>query len=163
MKTIQIALFFVFVSIVSACASDASKDIRITVKNEWWVTISPNGVFGISSLIDSNPMSMVSTKEGVIDYNAVKQKILAGEKFSTRETQNAAVASIDDGRKFLVKDEILHELLQVAGKANQWRGAGLNDRLIALLERRPLLRDKKMQNKALHPTDGAAKPKKPGE
>lgn len=163
MKTIQAALIFIFTTIVSACASDEPKDIRITVKNEWWITISPNGTFGISSLIDSNPMSMVGTDEGVIDYNVVKQKILGGEKFSIQETQNVAIASIDEEHKFLVKDELLHALLQAAGKANQWRGAGLNDRLIALLERRPLLKDKKKQNKALHPTDGAVEPEKPKE
>lgn len=163
MKTLQILLLLLLATAFSACASDAPKDIRITIKNEWWLTISPKGVFGISSLIDSNPMSMVSTKEGVVDYNKVKQKITAGQRFNDQKPENAAIALVDDSYKFLVSNDLLLEILQVAGKANQWQGAGLNNRLLGLLGKRPILENIDMQNKALHPTNEAAVPEKPKE
>lgn len=147
----------------SACASDAPKDIRITVKNEWWLTITPKGVLGISSLIDSNPMSMVTTKEGVIDYNTLKQKITGGQRLSDQKPEDAAIALVNDSERFLVSNDLLLEILLVAGKANQWQGAGLNDRLLGLLGKRPILKNKDIQNKALHPTNETAVPEKPKE
>lgn len=163
MKTLQITLLLLLATIFNSCASEPSEDIRITIKNEWWITISPNGVLGLSSLTDSNPMAMVSTGENVVDYKTAKQKIKDGLKFTNQTPEAVAIALVDGSDKYLVTDDLLLGILQIAGKANQWQGAGLNSRLLELLDKRPLLKSKEMQNKALHPTDGAVEPEKPKE
>jgi len=160
MKTFQILLIVLLSPILSACASNEEKDIRITVNNEWWITITPTGMLGISSLVDSNPLAMVSTKEGVINYSVIKQKIIEGQKLEVAKPDVSAIASLQDSEtRFLISDEVLLELIKKAGSANQWQGAGLNRRLLALLNRKPILKNIKEQNKALHPTEGAVVPK----
>ncbi len=160
MKTFQILLIVLLSSILSACASNEAQDIRITVNNEWWITISPAGMLGISSLVDSDPRAGVATKEGVIEYSVIKQKILQGQKFGDVKPEVSAIASLQDSAiRFLVSEEVLLELLKKAGSANQWQGAGLNKRLLALLKQKPILKNIEEQNKALHPTEGAVVPK----
>jgi hypothetical protein len=160
MKTFQILLLILLSPILSACETDYSKDIRITVNNEWWVTVSPKGMLGIRSLVDSDPMAGVATKEGVIEYLVIKQKILQGQKLGDAKPEVSAIASLQDGAiRFLVSEEVLLDLLKKAGSVNQWQGAGLNKRLLALLKQKPILKKIEEQNKALHPTEGAVVPK----
>lgn len=151
MKLLHILLALT-ATIFNACASDAPKDIRITIRNEWWLTISPNGTLGISSLIDSNPMSMVSTKPNVANYHEARKQITDGQILGEQKPDEVSIALVDDSSKFVVSDDILYDLLLAAGKANQWLGAGLNGRLLSLLDNKPILRNKEMQNKALQPT-----------
>lgn len=152
MKTMQILILILTSTVFGACASEIPKDIRITVKNEWWITVSETGVFGISSLFSSDPMLMVGTKEGVIDYSKIKRKIIDGQEATTQKPEDESIALVNDKDRFLVSDDLLLEILQVAGKANQWQGAGLNSRLLLVLDKRPILKNKDMQNKALQPT-----------
>jgi hypothetical protein len=160
MKTFQILLIVLLSPILNACASNESQDIRITVNNEWWITISPKGMLGLSSLVDSDPRAGVATKEGVIEYLVIKQKILQGQKLGDAKPEVSAIASLQDGViRFLVSEEVLLDLLKKAGSANQWQGAGLNKRLLALLKQKPILKKIEEQNKALHPTEGADVPK----
>lgn len=148
----QILILILTSTVFGACASEIPKDIRITVKNEWWITVSETGVFGISSLFSSDPMLMVGTKEGVIDYSKIKRKIIDGQEATTQKPEDESIALVNDKDRFLVSDDLLLEILQVAGKANQWQGAGLNSRLLLVLDKRPILKNKDMQNKALQPT-----------
>lgn len=164
MKTFQILLIVLLSPILSACASSEAQDIRITVKNEWWITISPKGVLGISSLVDSDPRAGATTKEGVIEYTVIKQKILQGEKSGDSKPEVSAIAELQDSAiRFLVSEEVLFDLLKKAGSANQWQGAGLNHRFLALLKQKPILEKIEKQNKALPSTEGAAVPEKPKE
>lgn len=104
---------------------------------------------------------MVGTKEGVIDYKVLKQKITGGQKFTDQKPENESIALVDKKDKFVVSEDIMQELLRTAGNANKWQGAGLNRRLLELLDKRPILKSKEMQSKALQPTEGAVAPEKP--
>jgi len=161
MKTLYSLILALLNTTIIACGTDKPEDIRITTRNDWWLTISPNGTFGISSLVDSNPLSMVGTKEGVIDYKVLKQKITGGQKFTDQKPENESIALVDKKDKFVVSEDIMQELLRTAGNANKWQGAGLNRRLLELLDKRPILKSKEMQSKALQPTEGAVAPEKP--
>jgi hypothetical protein len=132
-----------------AFAQAPSVDIQINVNHAWWMAITPAGTFVLGSSLDAHPMGKAVTKDGVIDYPALKKKIMSGEKFKGENPGKLAVATLESGERFLVGEDIVLEILQTAGKANLWEGSGINRKVRELLESDPILKNKEQQNKAL--------------
>lgn len=154
---------YTLTSLVTGCiASDTSNSsyIQISVRNTWTILISKNGQFCLKSMIDANPLSMACTKEGVIDYEHTKKMltkgVVASEDTDALLTYGFVRQSHEQGHspteKYNVDDTLLFDLLHESCIKNQWQGAGMNNRLLELLDKKPLLEDKEKQNKALQPT-----------
>jgi hypothetical protein len=149
MKTILSILLVALATASGASAQEPSVNIQINVNHAWWMGITPAGSLAFGSLLFSDPMGKAVTKDGVIDHAALKKKIMSGEKFTGANPEMLAVATLDSGEKFLVGEDIVLEILETAGKANQWQGPGVSTTLREFLARDPILKNKEQQNKAL--------------
>jgi len=154
-------------AVIAAACSKADKlrqetYIKIYVNNGWRITITDSGIVSFMSMIDAHPLSGAITKTETINYKDMVTAIKAYDATLTIEKNERPRSSWavipGETKKIAVSEEILYKILSQASK--KWEFPSPSKRFLELLDRKPLLENLKLQNKALRPTGGGVTPKK---
>jgi hypothetical protein len=144
-------------SLVQAEDAKSTEIITICIRRDWILSVTEKGVVSLASVLDADPRSRVHSKAGVVDFEKLKTVILKQSIVATKEDKNSqesitATVSGSAEKRSVPELEIFTILSRAATK---WEFPGMNKRLLESIDRKPLLKDKDMQNKALHPMEGA--------
>jgi len=155
-------LIFSIMSCTKATEPNQTQEIKILIRQVWIVGITSEGVIYIDSSVDSNPFARAHTKKNAVDYTNLRKRLLLESKVprhdKAQRVKKVYASLTNDDAKYYVSEKFLFDLLSAASK--KWEFPSPSKRFLELLDRKPLLENLKMQNKALHPTGGGVTPKK---